>query len=258
MPLQAVALVGSEKLLLHNSKMPNNANACRPIRLCFERETKETIRLEADRLKSEVDNLTPLVLMEDPKVSVIFKGLLTMIDGKVLNELTSNPASSCCPICHQTSRQMSNPQGNFLPKSGTLEYGASILHFGIRAFEALCHIGYCQDVKKFGVRLTEAEKSTKQARERRVKVKFKEKLGLIVDQRRDGGAGNTTTGNVARKALANPGMMLSTVHVILFTFCIQTKLQNVHNILLDLIFLCPVPWSQFHQHFTRNIFPNNN
>jgi len=39
-----------------------------------------------------------------------------------------------------------------------------------------------------------------------VKAEFKEKLGLIVDQRRDGGAGNTTTGNVARKALANPGI----------------------------------------------------
>ncbi len=34
-------------------------------------------------------------------------------------------------------------------------------------------------------------------------MEFKEKLGLIVDQRRDGGAGNTTTGNVARIALEN-------------------------------------------------------
>jgi hypothetical protein len=101
---------------------------------------------------------------------------------------------------------MSNAQGDFTPKPGSLEYGASILHFGIRTFEAICHMGYGQDVKKFGVQLTQEEKNKKSARERKVKAEFKEKLGLIVDQRRDGGAGNTTTGNVARTALANAGI----------------------------------------------------
>ena len=97
-------------------------------------------------------------------------------------------------------------RGDFVPKPGSLEFGASILHFGLRAFEAICHIGYGQDVKKFGVHLTQEEKNKKVARERKVKAEFKDKLGLIVDQRRDGGAGNTTTGNVARKALANSGI----------------------------------------------------
>ena len=104
---------------------------------------------------------------------------------------------------------MSNARGDFDPKPGSLEYGASILHFGIRSFEAICHIGYSQDVKKFGVQLTQDEKDKKIVREKKVKAEFKEKLGLIVDQRRDGGAGNTTTGNVARKALANPGIFTS-------------------------------------------------
>jgi len=101
--------------------------------------------------------------------------------------------------------QISHARGDFIPKPGSLEFGASILHFGLRAFEAICHIGYGQDVKKFGVQLTQDEKKKKETRERKVKAEFKEKLGLIVDQRRDGGAGNTTTGNVARKALANSG-----------------------------------------------------
>ncbi len=63
-------------------------------------------------------------------------------------------------------------------------------------------------MKKFGVQLTQEEKNKKIARERKVKAEFKEKLGLIVDQRRDGGAGNTTTGNVARKAFANSGILI--------------------------------------------------
>ncbi len=104
--------------------------------------------------------------------------------------------------------------GDFVPKPGSLEFGVSILHFGLRAFEAICHMGYGQDVKKFGVKLTQEEKNTKVARERKVKAEFREKLGLIVDQRRDGGAGNTTTGNVARKAFANSGY---------YSFCLFTK-----------------------------------
>jgi hypothetical protein len=94
---------------------------------------------------------------------------------------------------------------DFTPVPGSLEYGASILHFGIRTFDLLCKIGYRQDVKKFNVRMTPDEKNTLVEREKQVKAEFREKLGLIVDQRRDGGSGNTTTGNVARKAFANPG-----------------------------------------------------
>ena len=76
-------------------------------------------------------------------------------------------------------------------------------HFGLRSFEAICKIGYHQDIKKSHERLTEGEKKVISDREKEVKSQFKEKLGLIVDQRRDGGAGNTTTGNVARIALEN-------------------------------------------------------
>ena len=201
-PLQVVSSIQKE-IIIFNAKNANSARACRPIRIAFERETKDSIQTESFRLKEEVKKLETLVLVDDPRVTVSYKGLFTMIDGKVLNELTKNPASSSCPLCHQTSRQMSNPEGEFTPKPGTLEYGASILHFGLRSFEAIVKIGYRQDVKKSHERLTEVEKKLISDREKEVKAQFKEKLGLIVDQRRDGGAGNTTTGNVARIALEN-------------------------------------------------------
>ena len=129
-----------------------------------------------------------------------------MIDGKVLNELTSNPASSSCPICHKTYRQIAKPDGDFTPKEGALEFGASILHFGIRSFDAICNMGYRQDVRKSRIpNFSQVEKQQIADREKTVKAQFLEKLGLVVDQRRDGGAGNTTTGNVARKAFENAG-----------------------------------------------------
>jgi hypothetical protein len=202
-PLQVV-VIGKNNKIIYNNPSPNSANSCRPIRLCFERETKETICLECSRLVEEVNSLVEYILMEQPKVSISFKGLLTLIDGKILNELTENKAASSCPLCHKTSRQMSKPDGDFTPKPNTLEYGASILHFGLRAFESICQIGYKQDVKKSHEKFSVEARKLMENREKKVKAQFKEKLGLSVDQRRAGGAGNTTTGNVARIAFENP------------------------------------------------------
>jgi len=49
-PLQAVVL-GDEKLIIHNNPRPNNANACRPIRLSHEKECQDNIRTEASHLQ---------------------------------------------------------------------------------------------------------------------------------------------------------------------------------------------------------------
>ena len=196
-------------MVIYKNSYPNSAHSCRPIRLSYEKETSDTIRVEATQLQSQADNLQPFSLPSNPQVKIFFKGLFTMIDGKVLNELTQNPAASSCPMCHKTYRQIAQPEGDFTPKEGSLEFGASILHFGLRSFEAICHIGYRQDVRKSRLQLTKAEKDQIADRERIVKAQFLEKLGLVVDQRRDGGAGNTTTGNVARKAYDNPGKFLT-------------------------------------------------
>ena len=191
--------------IIYRNSLPNSPHSCRPIRLSYQPEDKAAILSEAADLDQQVKDLVPFVLSENPRVSVSFRALMTMIDGKVLQELTKSPASSSCPICHKTYRQIAQPDGDFEPKDGSLEFGASILHFGIRAIEALFHIGYRQDVKKSRTPLSPEEKEMVANRERDVKAQFREKLGLIIDQRRDGGAGNTTTGNVARKAFDHPG-----------------------------------------------------
>ena len=149
-PLQATALVGNEYKIVYSNSAPNSANSCRPIRLSFEQESKDSILRESARLQDEVSQLVPYILSEEPRVQVTFKGLFTMIDGKVLNELTNNPSSANCPICHKTSKQMSNQSTNFEPVEGSLAFGVSPLHFGIRSLELLYNIGYRQDTKKFG------------------------------------------------------------------------------------------------------------
>ncbi len=195
-------------IIVYKNAFPNSPHSCRPIRISYERETKDTIRVESTQLQQQSKDLQPHILSNHSNVTVIFEGLLTMVDGKVLQELTNCPASSSCPLCHKTYRQIASSEGDFEPKEGALQFGASILHFGLRSFEALCHIGYRQDLKKSRVQLSGPEKEILANRERDVKAKFLQKLGLIVDQRRDGGAGNTSTGNVARKAFDHPGSNL--------------------------------------------------
>ena len=62
---------------------------------------------------------------------------------------------------------------------------------------------YLQDTKKFKSKGAD-QKAMVRKRTIQVKKAFKTQLGLNVDQRREGGFGNTKTGNVARKAFENP------------------------------------------------------
>ena len=124
-----------------------------------------------------------------------------MVDGKVVSALT-NKNTTRCTICDKSGPEMAKNEGPFTAVSKErLEFGASPLHFGLRAFEALLHIGYKQDVKAF--RAKKEDKQTVEDRTAAVKEAFKRQLGLVVDQRREGGFGTTNTGNVVRKAFAN-------------------------------------------------------
>ena len=164
-PIQIV-VKNRPDLIVYRNPHPNSANSCRPIRISYEPESKDNIKNEATRLRAEVDGLCPFIFSENPEISVDFKGLFTMIDGKVLLELTNCASSSSCPVCHKSYRDISKPDGDFVPKEGTLEYGASILHFGLRSFECLCHIGYKQDTKKSRMQLTQSEKDLEKNREK--------------------------------------------------------------------------------------------
>jgi hypothetical protein len=124
-----------------------------------------------------------------------------MVDGKVVSALT-NKNTSRCNVCDQTGPEMAKNVGPFTPVSDQrLSFGASPLHFGLRALEALLHIAYKQDVKCF--RIKKPDKDTVQNRTIAVKMAFQRELGLTVDQRREGGFGTTNTGNVVRKAFEN-------------------------------------------------------
>ena len=144
------------------------------------------IQAENQRLKQEINSLEKFVRIKDPKIEIKFKGLLTMVDGKVVSALT-NQNTCRCNICDKSGTEMAKNEEPFsLVSEERLQFGASPLHFGLRAFEALLHIAYKQDVKTFKVRNPE-DKAIVAERTAAVKSAFERELGLKVDCRRDGG-----------------------------------------------------------------------
>ena len=171
--------------------------------MSFEIENKETIVTENERLSTEIENLDSYIVSENPRISILYKGLETLVDGKVVSTLT-NGNTTRCTVCDATRSEMAKNEGPFNAISDQrLSFGISPLHFGLRAFEALLHIAYKQDVKSF-ISRKEEDKTKINIRTQLVKDAFQTELGLKVDRPKEGGSGgNTNTGNVVRKAFKN-------------------------------------------------------
>ncbi len=197
-PLRLVTVINEEEVPLFDYPGLNSPHSCRPLRLAFEKETKATMQCEFQRLQTEMSEIADLVLT--PKVTIHFSGLFTLIDGKVLCSITGAKTTEC-PLCHKSGLELAKNEGPYELKSPDfLCYGASILHFGLRAFSTLLQIGYKQDVKSH--RITKHNSSTVEARKLKVKQAFKREMNLIVDS--SSNPGNTLSGNVARKAFSKP------------------------------------------------------
>lgn len=201
-PLEMSALVEDEEVLLWKCSRPNNPHACRPLRLSFEAENKDTINLENDRLSTEISNLECFLVSENPRIEVSYKGLETLVDGKVVSALTNKNLTKCV-VCDASRSEMASGQGPFNPVSvERLSFGISPLHFSLRAFETILHIGYKQDVRSFQVKKADAiSKHLVEIRTQQVKDSFLTELGLKVDRPTSGGT--TNTGNLVRKAFTN-------------------------------------------------------
>ena len=187
------------------SENVNSALACRPIRLSFEKETEESVMKEYNRIVTEINSLQSfkMEIPDGPRVVIQYKLLCTMIDGKTLNFLVNNKSSRSCPICLAGPKALSKRSGSFDPLPGTLIFGVSPLHWGMRIFEFLLHISYNSDFRKAEARSSE-EKALKKTRQEEVRKKFLDKLSLRIDTPCSRG-GNCNSGNVARRAFANAG-----------------------------------------------------
>lgn len=187
-------------IIVWQNSRPSSPWFCRPIRLQFKRETKESTIEEKRFVDEQIESLTKFDTFQDGKsVGVNFKLIFTMIDGKVCNVVTETTSSMRCYLCKATSKNFNDIEAmkKLVVDTSKYEYGLSTLHWWIRLFECLLHVGYKKEVEKWQSR-GEETKQLLAKRKAAIQKAFKDELHLIIDRPKPG-MGNSNDGNTARR-----------------------------------------------------------
>ena len=212
MQTEAVVLL-IEAFLHDGSRVPlycnearNSEQSTRPLQMVFEKETTATNEAEGERLMKEMNDLqaSPYIPKSFPNLSVKFKGFMTMVDGKVVNIMTKNPSTQRCPFCHVLQSQFNDPTADFSTVEGALDFGLSVLHFGLRSMEFFLHAAYNMDFKRHRCE-GKQNKKLKKARKKNIQAKFWQRLRLHIDVPRDSGQGTSNTGFIDISQIKNLG-----------------------------------------------------
>lgn len=191
-----------------NNLTPQSTRFCRPVKLEYVKETKESILKEKSDLKNEIDALKSMhiTISEGKIVEVSFDLYLTLIDGKVLNILTGTKSNQTCPICGSTPKDFLNitdyTSERFRAEDSNCKFGLSPLHCWIRFFEFILHLGYKCEVQKWQTR-SENDKLAVSKRKKNIQDAFWRELGLCVDMPKVGGSVSTNEGNTASRAFTD-------------------------------------------------------
>ena len=140
--LQITALVNGKRRLVYTNPLCNSHLSCRVLRYWVVKENEETLKEEITRMKEEEKNL--IVLPFSDSISVIFRGILSLLDGKALNADVGNRCQSRCPICFKLPSDLrDNPETIFPAVPGVIPMLClSILHFLLRSFDHLLKLGF--------------------------------------------------------------------------------------------------------------------
>ncbi|KAK3910723.1 ATP synthase gamma chain [Frankliniella fusca] len=205
------------KVLWMNCK-PSSIVHCRPLELEFTKESAAFIKNKAKELIEARDNLQETkITVNGKEFSVKHIVMLTMVDGKVTSAMTET-GSATCNVCKATPAQMNNIDGVLLRECDTsaLNYGLSVLHLNIRFLEYFMNIATRRGVaeKCYG-KYTPEETAAINGRRKYICKRFKDEIGLLIDQTSSRG-GNTNTGNNARRFFDNhvKGLLVHTDPVI--------------------------------------------
>lgn len=205
-PLQLVCYdqQSKEEIVVWKNPRPSSPRFCRPLRLLFLREDTESTLNEVQIVEEQIKSLRPFESVIDGKeISVMYKLLFTMIDGKVCNAVSLTKSAQRCYLCGATSKDF-NAIDTVLQREineTNLKFGLSTLHAWIRCFEYCLHVSYKLGIKKWQARSAEEKKIT-QERKRAIQEGFKKQLGLNIDRPKPG-YGSSNDGNTARRFFEN-------------------------------------------------------
>ena len=133
---------------------PQSVRFCRPLRIALEKETDEITKREFNRLNRELKTLKSyeFSMSNSKSAKVKFNVFQTLFDGKCLNTIVGNTASTRCPMCLRTTHEFGDFDDDFAPKKTSLIYGLGLLHVEIKSFEHLLHISSRKDIKIWNVK----------------------------------------------------------------------------------------------------------
>jgi len=133
---------------------PQSIRFCRPLRIAIQKEDDLTIIREHNRLNKEINDLMPhkFKMANGKMTKVKFNVSQTLFDGKCINIIVGNKASSRCPMCLRTAHNFGNLDDDFSPRKSSLKFGLGLLHDEIKASEHLLHISYRINLKTWDIR----------------------------------------------------------------------------------------------------------
>ena len=190
---------------------PQSSSFCQPLTLEYKKEDVAASKSINDKLDEEIVELDQPHRMEVETssgirfVEVKHKIHKTMMDVKAKNAICDNKSAMTCFLCKATPKQMNN-----IKKIKTLRTlrkylkfsGICNLHAWLRCFDAINNLSDRLDIKKWRAKAVLIAKR----RQKRIERYWLE-FGLVVDQPRAGGAGNSNTGNTARRAFQNEQLL---------------------------------------------------
>lgn len=126
---------------------------------------------------------------------------MTMVDGKVINNLTDT-SSQRCFICNCGPKNMNDLKNiqQFKIYDDNLKCGLSTLHAWINFLKCILNISYKLNIHESTSRMSKEEKGKVIQQKKNIQQTFWNDMGIKVDKIVQG-QGTSNTGNVARKFL---------------------------------------------------------
>lgn len=169
--------------IVWNNDLPSSVSLCRPIKLMFAKESAELTKREVSLMNSQIQNLKNIKLtVADREVSVQTEMLFTMMDTKVVNDLTGT-YSQACYICGRSGKCLNNSRiDSDSDDPGKYKYGFSPLHAYIRTMEMLLKVSYRLALDKPTWRVSKSNEAVK-IRETEIRNKMRAELGTYCNNK---------------------------------------------------------------------------
>ena len=217
--------------VIFTNPVPQGSTFCQPVRLEYKETPEASKQIDAwiDEQMAQQES-RPITIPFGTKFVKIHHVLRkTMMDVKAKNAVTDTLSTLCCFLCSATSahfNDINNLAAKFPTKEENLAYdGICDLHAWLRGFDAINSLSDRLPVKQWRVQKKEdKEKVAAQKKDRQ--AKFASIMHLLVDVPKQGGVGNSNTGNTARTAFQDEETFAS------ITGVDQNLIHRIHMMLI--------------------------